>query len=67
MRKGYQTERQFITGLFVHEDRLNIHFLLDKCAKHFGSFQQAMYIVADAITSELLTEMLLGDVKINRI
>lgn len=60
------TERQFITGLFQHDELLHVHFLVDKCAKQFGSFQQGLYIVADALANGFLTETSAGDVRINR-
>ncbi len=42
--------KQFLTGLFWYETELPVLFVIKKCAERFGSFEEGLYVVADAIS-----------------
>lgn len=49
-------QNKFLQGLFWYESELPMIYVINKCKERFGSLDEALYIIADAVASGHITE-----------
>lgn len=52
MRKS--KTKEFLKGLFWYEKELPMLYVIKQCAERFGSTEEGLYVVADAISDGIL-------------